>query len=280
VELFPQLSIKELASTVAQHLGWYSAGGEVKRDACVKLLLKLEAWGEFELSARQRERGWRRPPRAIRLTERSEAGPPIECSLKSLWPVELRVVREAEEKGLWNEYVQRYHPLGCKRPFGYRMRYFIESRRGLLGCLLLDGAAKALGARERWIGWSDRARLCNLGWLIGNSRFLVFPWVVVKNLASHVLGQLARRVCDDWENRWGYRPLLLESFVDPAEFAGSCYKAAGWQYVGMTTGEGLARAGANYNTTPKMILLKPLHEDFRTLLCAEDLLKRAGRRQD
>jgi hypothetical protein len=279
VELFPGLSLKELGSTIAEHLEWYSAGGEVKRDACVKLLLKLEKSGELELSERQRQRGWPRQKRPIELTERSVAGTPIGGSLKALGSVKLQAVFESDEKSLWNEYVERYHPLGCKRPFGYRMRYFIESGKGRLGCLLIEGAAKALGARDRWIGWSDRVRIRNLAWLVGNSRYLIFPWVSVKNLASHVLALLARRIVDDWDNRWGYRPLLMESFVDPT-YEGSCYKAAGWEYVGMTTGEGLVRAGENYTTSAKMIFLKPLHDDFRTQLCSEDLLERAGRRVD
>lgn len=119
-----------------------------------------------------------------------------------------------------------------------------------------------------------------MSWVVGNSRFLIFPWVEVKNLASHVLGLLARRVGEDWEARWGYRPVLLESFVDPAHRGGSCYKAAGWQVVGMSTGEGLVRPGASYTTTPKMIFLKPLQGDFRELLCSPELLVRAGRRDD
>lgn len=279
VELFPGLSLKELGSTIGEHLGWYSAGGAVKRDACVKLLLKLEASGELQLSARQKQRGWARGPRPIRISEASAAEPPLECSLKELAPIELQIVRETDEKQLWNEYVERYHPLGCKRPFGYRMRYFIVGKQQRLGCLLIDGAAKALGARDRWIGWSDRARIGNLAWLIGNSRFLIFPWVAVKNLASHVLAILSRRVVDDWESRWGYRPLLMESFVDPAHYEGSCYKAAGWQYVGMSTGEGLLRPGASYTTSAKMIFMKPLERDFRTQLCSDDLLRRAGRRE-
>ena len=280
VGLFPQLSLKELASTISEHLGWYSAGGEVKRDACVKLLLKLEAAGELELSDRQRQRGWARPLRPIPITDRSAAGSPISGSLRGLGRVHLRVVLEPEEKRLWNEYVQRYHPLGYKSAFGYRLKYFIDSGRGRLGCFLMAGAAKALGARDRWIGWSDRARLCNLSWVTNNSRFLIFPWVEVKNLASHALALLARRLAEDWENRWGYRPLLMESFVDPAHYGGSCYKAAGWQLVGMSTGEGLVRPGASYTTTPKMIFVKPLCPDFRSLLCSQDLLRRAGRRAD
>ncbi|MCP4377203.1 MAG: DUF4338 domain-containing protein, partial [bacterium] len=91
------------------------------------------------------------------------------------------------------------------------------------------------------------------------------------NLASHVLGQLARRVGDDWEARWGYRPVLLETFVDPAHFHGGCYRAAGWELLGHTTGEGLVRAGKQYRTSPKMIFAKPLQADFRRLLCSDQL---------
>lgn len=281
VALFPGLSLQELAATISEHLEWYTAGGAVKRDACMKLLWKLEASGQLELSARQKPRRRRKAPEApIRLSERSRARAPIAGSLGQLGEVELRVVAEGEEKRLCQEYLQRYHPLGYKKPFGYWMSYIVDSPRGKLGCMLLGGAAKALGARDRWIGWSDRARLRNLSWVVGNSRFLIFPWVEVKNLASHVLGLLARGVGQDWQARWGYRPLLLESFVDPAHYQGSCYKAAGWEFVGMSTGEGLVRPGAVYTTTPKRIFLKPLQEDFRELLCWEELWQRAGRRVD
>jgi hypothetical protein len=136
---------------------------------------------------------------------------------------------------------------------------------------VLSGPAKALTARDRWIGWEDRQRLKNLPWVLNNSRFLIFPWVEVANLASHVLGQLARRVGDDWEARWGYRPLLLETFVDPAHFHGGCYRAAGWELLGRTTGEGLVRPGRQYRTSPKLIFAKPLQADFRRLLCSDQL---------
>ena len=278
VGMFPQLSLKELASTLSEHLEWYTAGGTEKRDACLKLLLKLDTGGVVKLSARQKERSWSRAARVIEFTERTEAGEGIEGTLGELGGVELKAAEDQEEKGLWNEYVQRYHPLGYKRPFGYRLRYFICSRRGRLGCVLLSGAAKSLGVRDRWIGWSDRGRVLNLSWVTGNNRYLVFPWVRVKNLASHVLAQLVRRVGEDWYGRWGYSPVLMESFVDPAHHAGSCYKAAGWEFLGMTTGAGLVRPGAEYTTSAKMIFVKPLREDFRELLCSEQLLRNHGRR--
>ena len=159
----------------------------------------------------------------------------------------LKVV-EGEGKRLWNEYVGRYHPLSYKQPFGYRMRYFVVCRQGPLGCLLFSGAAKSLGVRDWWIGWTEIQRLQRLAWVVNLSRHLVFPWVQVPNLSSHVLGQLARRISTDWHSRWGYRPVLMETFVGPSSHEGSCYRAAGWNDLGMTTGEGLVRPGHSYST--------------------------------
>jgi len=282
VEMFPGLSLVELAATISEHLRWYTAAGEVKRDACVKLLRKLQASAVIQLSEKQLAAPRRCKPtvQATAVSEATDAGAAISGSLRTVGGVRLKPVVEVEQKRLWNEYVQRYHRLGYKKPFGYRMRYFICSPGQRLGCFLVSGAAKALGVRDGWIGWDDRVRLQNLSWVVSNSRFLIFPWVEVKNLASHALALLARRVRQDWEDRWGYRPLLMESFVDPAHYRGSCYKAAGWQYLGMTTGEGLVRAGKQYTTTPKMIFVKPLCSEFRSLLCRWDLQRMAGGRAD
>jgi hypothetical protein len=132
-----------------------------------------------------------------------------------------------------------------------------------------------MGARERWIGWSDQQRLRNLPWVINNSRYLIFPWVKVSNLASHVLGQISRQIRVHWHERWGYAPVLMETFVDPQHYQGSCYQAANWQYVGMTSGQGLVRAGKSYQTSAKKIFMKPLVKNYRDLLCSEKLVGRA-----
>ncbi len=124
------------------------------------------------------------------------------------------------------------------------------------------------------LGGLTRQRLKNLPWILNNSRFLLFPWDRVANLASHLPVQLARRVADDWEERWGTRPLLLETFVDPARFHGGCYRAAGWDLLGRTTGEGLVRPGKQYQTSPKLIFAKPLQRNFRRMLCSEQLQPR------
>jgi hypothetical protein len=270
---FPSLSRKELTYTLCEQLQWLTPAGRPKYTACAKLLVRLEKAGELRLPAIQTHNSHPGPRARVAMgaSVRTDPAAPLVRSLSQLDAVRLRLVSNREDASLWNAYVERYHPLGYKKPFGYWARYFIESGTHRLGCVLLSGAAKALGARDQWIGWTDRQRLKNLPWVVNNSRYLIFPWVEVANLASHVLGQLARRVGDDWEERWGYRPLLLETFVDPAHFQGSCYRAAGWALLGRTSGEGLVRPGKQYQTRPKLIFAKPLQADCRARLCSNQL---------
>lgn len=273
VELFPSLSLSELAEAICDHLGWYTASGTTKRRACEELLERLEGQGVFGLPQR-RSRSARRAKPAPACTRQSDEGEPITGALSDLGGVELRGAEGREETALWNEYVERYHYLGYRSPAGCRLRYFVESARGRLGCVLLAGAARAIRARDEWIGWTRAQRLRNLGWVVNNTRFLIFPWVRVAHLASHVLGQLARRAGGDWERQWGYRPVLMETFVDPARYRGTCYQASGWQLLGQTTGRGLARPGKHYRSTGKLIYVRPLGEKFREVLCSDEL---AGR---
>lgn len=271
VEMFWRLSRWELAETICEHLGWHSASGSNKVDACMKLLERLERGGEIRLP------GKRKYTRVVGRGDcevcdcGTEAGAEVVGSVRDLGKVRLEVVLGREATGLWNGYVSRYHYLGYKPPFGNYMRYFIRSEFGILGCIMVAGAAKSIGVRDRWIGWSKSQRLRNLGWVINNTRFLLFPWVMVKNLASHVLGQLSVRIRRDWSERWSYAPVLMETFVDPRYFDGSCYKGANWEYLGMTTGEGLVRPGKRYGTSPKKIFVKPLVGNFRAVLCSDRL---------
>jgi len=145
-----------------------------------------------------------------------------------------------------------------------------------IGCLLISRAAQGLEARDQWIGWSYQRRLDNLPWVINNARFLLFPWVKVPHLASHVLGMLSRQVCQDYEEVWGYRPLLLETFVDEQRYAGTCYKAANWVKVGYTKGIGLIRKNYDYTTNKKLIFLYPLVKNAQKLLCGGKLVGYQG----
>lgn len=264
VATFGGLSRCELAQTVCEHLEWRTASGSNKVDACLKLLEKPELQGYFRLPVKHvfSQKALVKPI----ITERTQPESEIVGSLSDVGRVNLRIAADRGERGLWNEFISRYHYLGYKHPFGYPLRYFIESERAKLGCMLFSGAAKSIGIGDRWIGWNDGDRLRKLAWVVNNTRFLIFPWVNVKNLASHVLGQVARRIAQDWQKIWGYRPVLLETFVDPRYFQGTCYLAANWQYLGMTTGEGLVREGKSYTTSPKLIFMLPLVRDFRSVL--------------
>ena len=273
VGLCGQLSLHELAQTIAENLQWYRASGTNKVDASLKLLKKLERQGILQLPEK---RPISKPAikKKILLTEGTSPQEKISCKLADLGPIKLEIVTGKKAATLWKEYLRRYHYLGYRKPFGYTLRYFIESKRGRLGCVLFSGAAKAMGARDRWIGWTSKQRLRNLAWVINNSRFLIFPWVSVKNLASHVLGQINRQITEHWQEHWGYRPVLIETFVDPARYKGTCYKAANWQHVGMTTGQGLVRENRTYTTRPKKIFVAPLVKNYRELLCSEELVGR------
>ena len=276
IQRFPRLARTELADTLCEHLGWLTPAGAPKKDACRKLLARLEAAGEIRLPARRKQGGDQTSGRGQAATPSVPivSGEPLQCSLAQLGPVRLRLLGQAHDVAQCNAYLERFHPLGYHKPFGYWARYRIEAADRSLGNLLLCGAARAIEPRDRWIGWSARRRLSNLPWVVNNSRFLVFPWVQVEHLASHVLGQLARQLADDWQACWGYRPLLLESFVDPAHYRGTCYRAAGWQLLGHTSGRGLARPGKHYHSAPKLIFVKALQAHCRRLLCSDQLQER------
>jgi hypothetical protein len=275
VRLCSGLSRLELARTICQHWDWVTASGSHKVTACLKVLEEWEQQGLLRLPGKRRMTRWNtdRASGAV-ATQRTELGTPLVGRLSEVGSVWLEVVQGKEGGQLWNEYVDRYHYLGYRQPVGCFLRYFMQSGAGLLGCVLMAGAAKAMRRRDQWIGWDRQRRQENLPWVINNTRLLIFPWVRLRHLGSHVLGQLARRVGVDWQQRWAYRPLLMETFVDPLKFPGTCYQAAGWIELGRTTGRGLARAGGVYRSTPKIIYVKALAEDVREQLCGGPLPRR------
>jgi hypothetical protein len=258
-----------LACTLCEIGGWVGAPGKLQCSACRKVLEKLEQEGVIELPAK-RENMARRGRRAVRFgVPPEEATAPsvgIIGDLRSVEPVRLEQLREKGEQELWWAYVERYHPLGAKRAFGFTLRYFVSSGRGPLGCLQVASGARSLKCRDEWIGWSRAQRLSNLPLVVNNSRFLLFPWVEVPHLASHVLGQLSRQVASDWQGRWGYAPVLLETFVDPMQYEGTCYRAAGWELLGETSGSGLKLRGHAYRTSRKLVFVRPLARNFRERL--------------
>lgn len=264
------LSRNELALTLCEHWDWVWPGGKPRVSACLKILERLEREGYLTLPTKRAYKK-RRAEQSQQLCQAESEAPQgfpasVECDLKAVKPVGLELVEGREPSARWNKLMQRYHPQGYKRPFGCSLRYDIVSAQGPLGCVLVSSGARALRSRDDWIGWSAQQRLGNLSLVINNSRFLLFPWVHVPHLASHVLGLLARQIQQDWYMRWNYRPVLLETFVDPDKHRGVCYRAAGWQEIGETIGRGRQLRGYTYRTSRKLIFVRPLVRDFRTHL--------------
>jgi hypothetical protein len=173
-----------------------------------------------------------------------------------------------KQQALWNEYVDRYHYLGHRLVVGPRIRYFVEVRGQPVACLAFGGAAWKVEPRDRWIGWTHEQRERSLLYIINNVRFLILPWFRVKNLASHILSLAARRVPDDWEERYGYRPVLMETFVQADRHVGTCYKAANWILVGETKGRGKMDRENRPRLPKKLVYVYPLTRDFRARLTA------------
>ncbi len=265
VELYPGLSRKELSKTICENLSWFAPNGKYKTESCLGILEKLESQGQIKLPGIRKQKT--RKNVKIAITQRSDPGESLFKSIDQYGGIEIRSV-EKGELGLWNEYVQRYHYLGYKIPFGLHQRYFIVLNTGqTVGCMLYSVAAWAVECRDKWIGWTPDERYRNLNKIINNSRFLIFPWVNIKNLASKALSLASRHIIQDWQERFGYKPQLIETFVD-TRFKGTCYKAAGWHYLGITKGRGRQDRFNRKPTTIKAVYVSVLNAKFR-----EELIK-------
>jgi Domain of unknown function (DUF4338) len=266
VRVYWRLSWKELVQTICEHLDWVTPAGRNKVASCAKALLKLESLGLVKLPtlcASQQRKG----EREIVVGAGSAPEEEIAGTVREVAPVEVKPVGGKEAMQLWNEYVHRYHPLGYKRPFGAHQRYFLVGRGGRrLGCLLFASSAWALRERDAWIGWTERDRAQRLNWVVTNTRFLIFPWVRVRNLASKALSLAAQRIRKDWGERYGYGPVLLETFVEVERYRGTCYQAANWIRLGETCGRGRMDRHKRYLSTPRAIYVYPLVPEFRSFL--------------
>jgi hypothetical protein len=169
---------------------------------------------------------------------------------------------------LWNELIERYHYLKYRPLPGAQLRYVVFHDASLLAVLGFSAAAWKVAPRDRFIGWNHEQRQRSLHRIVNNARFLILPWVKVRNLASRILAAAARRLPDDWRRRYGYEPVLLETFVDRARFRGTCYLAANWIHAGQTQGRGKLDRQHRGLSTVKHIYLYPLRKDFRKKLHA------------
>jgi hypothetical protein len=258
------LSRTELARTICELLGWRRANGSLKALECREYLERLDSSGWLRLPARRRRRPLGSSTR-IPKTQRGEPSSALVGSVEQFGAILVEQVRDSQEGELFRELVGRYHYQGYQVAYGAQLRYLAyisEPQRQVVGCVRYSSPAWRMSARDQWIGWNDRMRARNLQRVVNNSRFLLLPWVRIRNLASRVLSQAQRQVAIDWRLRYGVEPVLLETLVDPERFVGTCYRAANWIEVGMTTGRGrMDRTHRRQDLRPKKILLYTLVRD-------------------
>lgn len=255
----PSISRRELSRRVCHWLSWRTDDGRLQDMSCRKALANLNHRGILELPSVNTTYSFQRKKSSSIVPDVGD----IKCSLTELGKITVEPIssRYAKQSKIWFTLMDHYHYLGSGPLCGAQIRYLVKSSiYGLLGGLAFNSATWALKARDRHIGWTERARRTNLNRVVCNNRFLIVPTVRVKNLASHVLSLALSRLDRDWEQRYHVRPVIVETFVNPTHFDGTCYKAANWSYIGDTAGR---RDGV-----PKKIFLYYLCSRWQETLCA------------
>jgi hypothetical protein len=265
----PALSRRALSRKICGWLSWRSKDGKLKEMSCRTALVKLERRDEIRMPPAAMFPG-QRPARGEPAAAAGAEPPAVAGELATVQPVEVVPVGGpgSQTSQMWNQLMNRYHPLGAGPLCGAQLRYLIRSAtQGWLGGLAFSAAAWQVDVRDRWIGWAAAARQQHLHQVIANSRLLILPHVRVPHLASHVLGQAVRRVAADWTARYGYAPLLVETFVEAARFPGTCYRAANWIEVGQTHGRGRQDRTHQRAAPVKRVFVYALEAQARERLC-------------
>lgn len=273
---YPALTVQELSLTICELLSWKRPNGQLKAHECRAWLKHLCTTGWLMLPALRR-RGPKGPQRM------SNTGPAIPESevrgpAKTLEPLRLEMLEAGtEDSSRFRLWIERHHYLGYRVPVGANLRYLVRSTGGqALACVLWTSPAWKMAPRDSWIGWTITQREQNLQYIVHNSRFLILPWVRVSGLASKILSQCARQLPKDWQRRYGYRPLLLETLVDGARFAGTSYRAANWVLLGQTAGRGRMDRQRQNARKPKDLYVYPLCRNVRRRLQTADAPKRSA----
>ena len=262
----PKLLRSPLSRRLCELLGWFKPNGELKDMTCRVALLRMHEQGLITLPASRIPAARRRPD--FPSTPASDPQCALLQPVHEIGPLTLRLVAGAAVSRLWNEYVQRYHYLGYTEMSGSQLRYNVYAGDKLVALLSFGASAWRLAGRDTFIGWQQAQRLKNLRFVVNNARFLILPWIQCKGLASKILSIVNRQLPIDWQQRYGFKPVLLETFVETERHRGTSYKAANWINVGKTVGRGKKSRVHEQIIPVKDVWLYPLRQNFRTVLCA------------
>jgi len=266
---FAKLTVTELAATLCELLEWRRPNGGLKSRECYLFLLELQRRGWLPWLPAVQPR-----PQRVR-PAKAEPPDPLPAALMGplgqYRPIRLERIEDAEQRRLFRQYLDRYHYLGYRAPYGAQLRYWVRAAQPELpplAALLFTSAAWRMAPRDQFIGWSEEVRPGNLPLVINNSRFLILPWGRIPHLASHILARAARQLRPDWRERYGVDPVLMETLVDRERYSGTCYRAANWVSVGFTQGRGRMDRSGKGQGSRKEILLYPLDRRWQGRLCS------------
>ena len=262
----PKLQRAALSRQLCELFGWFKPNGGLKDMTCRVAMLRMQADGLITLPPSRALNVRRRPD--FPATPASDAQSALLAPVHEIDALTLRLVAGTPASRLWNEYVQRYHYLGYTPMSGSQLRYNVYAGDKLVALLSFGASAWKLAGRDSFIGWQEPQRLKNLPLVVNNARFLILPWIQCKGLASKILSIVNRQLPNDWHQRYGLRPVLLETFVETERHRGTSYKAANWINVGKTAGRGKKSRVHEQIIPIKDIWLYPLRGNFRSVLCA------------
>lgn len=265
----PEYHRVALSQHVCRMLQWYKPDGGLKEMSCRVAMLRMHTDGLIVLPPPRRAKF---PLRRIEFTSATDPHDPILQPVHRLGPLVLRKVDRSQSR-LWNEYIERYHYLGYTPLPGAQLRYFVMLDQQIVALLGFGAAAWQVAPRDNYIGWTDALRKCHLPLVVNNARFLILPWIKVKNLASKILSMAVKQVPKDWQEQYAIKPVLMETFVETDRFEGTCYKAANWIRVGMTKGRGKLGPSGKQSVPIKDILVYPMSIDFKKILTTEPDLR-------
>lgn len=266
IESNPGKSRRFISQELCRQWGWTQTNGLLKDMVCRGLLKQLETEGLVVLPPRKHNPPnpflHRRKPKLIEIDQN-----PLEVPFASLKPIELVSVRRTAQEELYNSLIEHHHYLGYSPQVGEHVKYIAYSHDRPVACIGWCSAPRHIGCRDRHLGWNQEQRKRNISLIAINTRFLILPWVRVPHLASHLLGLCARRIGRDWQRLYHHDIVWLETFVDPERgFRGTCYKAANWIYLGLTTGRGKDDQTGKANRSLKYVFGYSLRKDFRQAL--------------
>jgi hypothetical protein len=262
----PNDSRRKLSQKLCVIWNWIQENGALRDMVCRSFMLELDRAGLITLPAKKQNPknnlAVRRKPSHVAIDQADISG-----ALSDLKPIALVQVRKRKHESLCNSLIEQYHYLGYSQPVGEHLKYIAYSGNRPIACMTWSSPPLHIGSRDRFIGWSPATRKQNLHLMAYNSRFLILPWVNVKCLASHLLSRSAKIVARDWQKLYHHPIHYLETFVDTERYAGTCYYAANWAFIGKTTGRGIKEKTQRITRSIKDVLGYPLSNNFRSKLC-------------